>query len=963
MENNIANIETETVKSERKSGSGIFLQRGFDAVRNHFFVKELVSTENIFGKTADEEIKTVFPDFESYYNFLDGDIYENACYYQYSFTKKEIKQYKIDLSRINTSGFIDYTIASVTAALTSTAPKTAESVAEKQAVRKKWIAKFNKCRTYKQFRGVVRKFYASGASMFDLDFYIFNFIFADREKAFDIIMQYLSDGGPDQIARAMCIIYEPQRVLEAYNYDCRTKQTNQKHKRKLRKFIEQLENLRETKDSFFDGSTHFYCYRIRIYNEQEYSFASSAECRRYFETFEELADFLNNDLSDCNLSKAILPDVDFSIYRTNERTILPIQSLQSLTCETRKQYDKKSDCFSVRQSWKNENGQAAKCSDLYSFEYFFDFVHFLENDLSGADLLFCDGLLNLHDFSDLNLTGAKLHSKVLDRLNIPYNLSPINTFAAESFALTVRNEKETVTALEYRREADNNTEDSINSTKIYYITDLHFIHRLAGKCRTNEDIVYELQKIIDNLIKDVRYGKNNLLLIGGDTSSDFQIFTQFIAQLRQSTVIPVIFLLGNHELWEFAGNTFDEIVQKYEAVLAAQKKMYLLQNNILYADDKNIIRRISTDELMTLEKADIRDRLKKARVILFGGLAFSGQNKEFNAENGIYRNTITRSQEIEESDRFNKLYEIVCNALPDRNVIVFTHTPREDWRPVDGPQPGFVYVSGHTHRNYFYDDGDYRIYADNQAGYRPAIPGIKYFYLDTEYDIFSDYDDGIHTVTREQYIDFYRGKNIQMSFSREINILYMLKKNGYYCFIHKSTKGNLTMLNGGAMKSLDRADIKYYYDNMDTEINRIKQPLDKFTAFQKQIANMVRKIGGSGEIHGAIVDIDFWNHIYVNPYDGSITGYFATDIVYKEVYPSIPKLLETNCPALYANYVKMIEGGTKSELALAVGADSGEPVRVYLDTDIYKASREVKKMQKLYSNILSAWYEGGVTWG
>ena len=28
----------------------------------------------------------------------------------------------------------------------------------------------------------------------------------------------------------------------------------------------------------------------------------------------------------------------------------------------------------------------------------------------------------------------------------------------------------------------------------------------------------------------------------------------------------------------------------------------------------------------------------------------------------------------------------------------------------------------------------------------------------------------------------------------------------------------------------------------------------------------------------------------------------------------------------------------------------------YLDTDIYKVSREIKKMQKISSNILTAWY-------
>ena len=29
----------------------------------------------------------------------------------------------------------------------------------------------------------------------------------------------------------------------------------------------------------------------------------------------------------------------------------------------------------------------------------------------------------------------------------------------------------------------------------------------------------------------------------------------------------------------------------------------------------------------------------------------------------------------------------------------------------------------------------------------------------------------------------------------------------------------------------------------------------------------------------------------------------------------------------------------------------------YLETDIYKASREIKKMQKLNSNVLTTWYD------
>ena len=59
---------------------------------------------------------------------------------------------------------------------------------------------------------------------------------------------------------------------------------------------------------------------------------------------------------------------------------------------------------------------------------------------------------------------------------------------------------------------------------------------------------------------------------------------------------------------------------------------------------------------------------------------------------------------------------------------------------------------------------------------------LKTFLLDNDYDCFSDYEDGIFEVTGEQYNDFYRGKNISMTFQREVNVLYMLKKKWVLLF-------------------------------------------------------------------------------------------------------------------------------------------------------------------------------------
>ncbi len=235
---------------------------------------------------------------------------------------------------------------------------------------------------------------------------------------------------------------------------------------------------------------------------------------------------------------------------------------------------------------------------------------------------------------------------------------------------------------------------------------------------------------------------------------------------------------------------------------------------------------------------------------------------------------------------------------------------------------------------------------------------MKWFDIENDYDYFADYQDGIYEITGHEYQEFYRGKNIRLNFNREVNILYMLKKNGYYCFIHESAGGSLTMLNGGALKKLEVDDINYYYENMDSVVSFIKKPLDAYTKIQKTISSEIQKIGGSGYIHGCIIDIDFYNHVYVNPVDMKITGYWASDIIDKKVYPTVPALLKEECPALYAKYTKLLKENSKNLPTIKKygNKDLALMPQSYLDTDIYKVSREIKKMQKISSNILTAWY-------
>ena len=201
----------------------------------------------------------------------------------------------------------------------------------------------------------------------------------------------------------------------------------------------------------------------------------------------------------------------------------------------------------------------------------------------------------------------------------------------------------------------------------------------------------------------------------------------------------------------------DQIISKYRAILS-EHNMYLLHNDILYREDHGLlddsdagVHLIKYKDLCQMNETQISDRLRDARYVILGGLGFSGYNTNFNADNGIYRMTVDRETEIKESQIFEDLYNRLHPVLSNKNTIILRPAPKSDWWKEPNPDKNYVYVSGHTHRNFFYDDGEYRVYSDNQVGYYSETSHLKTFLIDNAYDCFSDYDDGIFEITSEQY--------------------------------------------------------------------------------------------------------------------------------------------------------------------------------------------------------------------
>lgn len=811
---------------ERKLGIRKLGRRGYDIIKNIFFVEE----ELIDDIRTKKEV-TYFDDFESYAAFVDDEIYDKACYYQCDTSK--IKR-KVDYDRLfERKFFVEDTIDDYTA----TATKEEKFLySEGERIKKQcknWIDKFNACSTTDEFQMVQQNYRESKLSTelvgnsWDSrrryrNFFMWQYIFSalNDKKRFNILMEYMSNYTcAGSLVREICTVFNPDDVMAAYNFTDSSEHGIYNQKKRLKDIVGAVKNglVDKSVSAYFDEVSHYYCEECTYILQEEKTRRSEGmggfSTYRYFETFEDFIKYRKGDLSNCDLTKAIKLDYDFEKCKMNDTTKLPLRDVSNLNYVIKKIYS--DDKFGVLQAWYNSSDVCVK-HYIHEFEYFFDFVAFLKGDLSDADLLMCDGLQNLNDVSEINFTNAIVASAICDKFDIQYELYKMNNNMLKSFSLTEENEKNTELVLQTSRELATSDisygmgllDFDMTKEQVYYVSDIHLLHKLEDfEPKSRADVVYVIQSIVENIVKE----SGSIILIGGDVASNFSIFELFIKilkhEFRSRGRNPlVIFVLGNHELWEFPQSSFEEIVTKYKELID-ECGMYLLQNNIIYGDSNRVIHQITTEEILSLEDKELREKIRTSRIIFFGGLAFSGYNEKFNANFGIYRDTIDRATEIEESKKFEKLYNKVCSICSDKNLVVFTHMPMDCWSKKADYHKNFIYVSGHTHRNYFYDDGDIRVYADNQIGYKNKRLHMKWFDTENEYDYFVDYQDGIYEITNNEYKEFYRGKNLMINFNREVNTLYMLKKNGYYCFICESMHGSLAILNGGALKKLYKDDI------------------------------------------------------------------------------------------------------------------------------------------------------------
>lgn len=634
----------------------------------------------------------------------------------------------------------------------------------------------------------------------------------------------------------------------------------------------------------------------------------------------------------------------------------------------RKYFDKKIHRFITIERIFNREEDEVK-----EFDLFVDFYNHLDADLKNA---------NLHDYDfkevnldDFNIEGAYINSDVLVEQCL-YD----DSFYAENIKdydsnteLMISAENEVVEAISVRHGIDLVPDTTLNETyrKIYYISDIHLNHKLLKAFPTNAtklEVSMYIRQLVKKMIDtatDISYG--DYLLIAGDISFNFEISTLFYTELVEymkatfGSRCQIVVVLGNHELWDFNRRggansnslTLDEIIQQYRDLFSSLGICFL-QNDLLLSNGTII----SEKQLKSIDQDKLKHVCLKSPFVILGGLGFSGLNSQFNATQGIYRKTImSLDEDIKQTNKFQFIYNKVKSVLGNDKVIILTHTPKENWSNEDYNR-NWIYVNGHTHRNDYCSDERKTFYSDNQIGYYSTNVGLKHFKLSRVYDIFKYYPDGIYSISREQYLDFNRGIEIKVTFNGT-GTIHMLKNNNVYCFIlEKQKPEKIYLLNGGKINNLKHNDINYYFERMAYYSDAIRELFNDYNQALKSISDSIKKIGGTGTIHGCIVDIDFFNHIYVNPEDGTVTPYFASSTVDKYIYPNVKALLLAQRKDLYDDYMKLLYGESESVKLLKdeIKAGSFEIARFIPDTDMYRPSRIMKSLQYLTEvNVIRIW--------
>lgn len=281
----------QIITLERKLSLREITRCGYDVISNLFFVEENLHDADEKGRI----LCSWFEKFAAYYDFLEGQIYHNACYAFFDFSEKLIKAYGLNLSELNRSALIEKTIDDYPL-IPPMERETFLQGGNLLDLYKYWEERFNSCVTFEELLSVEKEFLKSELSnSVDSSFFLTQYVLKnyEREKNLAVCLMLVRKGR--FFLDLLCFLTmkdDPESSKELldcyYEYYVEvTEEVNQRQKKKIKEFILALEDgkIRWKSKVFYDVKSHLIVEKVSVYNEDY--IRPVLEYYKVFSSFEE----------------------------------------------------------------------------------------------------------------------------------------------------------------------------------------------------------------------------------------------------------------------------------------------------------------------------------------------------------------------------------------------------------------------------------------------------------------------------------------------------------------------------------------------------------------------------------------------------------------------------------------------------------------------------------------------------
>ena len=346
--------------------------------------------------------------------------------------------------------------------------------------------------------------------------------------------------------------------------------------------------------------------------------------------------------------------------------------------------------------------------------------------------------------------------------------------------------------------------------------------------------------------------------------------------------------------------------------------------------------------------------------VIYGGTGFAKYEKVWNANKVC--GCVTRDEEIRETDLFEEEYRRALSLAKqtDKLFLCVSHYHRKHCLASTDREA--IYFSGHTHRNERVQTEDLVVYADNQIGY--TAKNFRFKLAETGYvaNPYAFLSDGYHVTNLEEYMMFMRYSCIPCAgFGTVARVcrhgdMYVLKRFGYYGFFIVNSMNGISIVVGGITRKITLStNIQWIYNNFEQILLKYMTAMLPFWEFEQKFSIELQRLGCSGTIHGSIIDLDFENHVMLNPVTGEATCYYAPMSFYGQEryeFSSLSALLQyhakhgTNC---LQNLQMMSSTSDLVEVENLLQISCQPMFEKYGAHDLYAMSKMILSLQRLFT--------------